>query len=129
MGNIQIIETPKGEKMVIMPWSEYQRLCGLVEDDDARDVREADTIMARVNAGKSSLIFHDAVKAIIIDGVHPLRAIREQKGLTAAALAKKAGLARTTITQIETGKRAGTVAAYAALARALGVSVESLLDV
>ena len=129
MDDIQIIETPKGEKLVIMPLSEYERLRDLSASEDADDVREAEAVMSRIKAGKARLIPHDIVKAIVVDGVHPVRAFREHKGFTAAALAKKAKLARTTITQIETGKRAGTVAAYAALAKALDASIESLLDV
>jgi DNA-binding XRE family transcriptional regulator len=128
MDNIQIIETPKGEKMAVIPLSEYTRLRHLAESEDARDVRDADTIMAGVRSGKTALIPHAVVKAIAVGGIHPIRAFREHKGWTAEALAKKAKLTRTTITQIETRQRTGTVAAYTAIAKALGMNVDPLLD-
>jgi DNA-binding XRE family transcriptional regulator len=128
MDNIQIIETPKGEKMAILPLRDYERLRHLAEDEDARDIRDADAIMAGIKSGKAKMIPHDVVKAIIVAGVHPIRAFRENKGWTAEMLAKKTRLGRTTITQIETRQRTGTIAAYMAIANALGASVDSLIE-
>jgi transcriptional regulator with XRE-family HTH domain len=47
--------------------------------------------------------------------------------MTAAALAKKAGIARPYLTQVETGKRDGTVATMRRIAKALGVSIDGLV--
>ncbi|MDR3425450.1 MAG: helix-turn-helix transcriptional regulator [Alphaproteobacteria bacterium] len=96
--------------------------------EDDRDIRRADAIIARVRSGKTALVPADVAHAIAVDGVHPVRAWRVYKGWTGGELAAKAKLTRTTISQIETGKRKGTVAAYKAIAKALGTSVTSLID-
>jgi DNA-binding XRE family transcriptional regulator len=94
---------------------------------DQRDVRRADAIKRRVHSGKSSLIPEAVVKAIAVKGVHPVRAWRDYRGWTSDVLARKARLARATVSQMETGRRKGTVAAYKAIAKALGIGIESLV--
>jgi len=129
MDNLQIIKIPKGGEMVLLPRKEYDRLVALAEEDeDDRDIRHADAVMARVKSGKTALIPAEVVHAIAVDDVHPVRAWRVYRGWTGAELADKAKLTRTTVSQIETGKRKGTVAAYKALAKALGTSLTSLID-
>ncbi len=57
---------------------------------------------------------------------HPVKTIREHRGLTQAQLAKDAGLSRPYLTEIETGKKDGSIRAMKALAEVLGVAVGSL---
>ena len=129
MDGLQIIHSPKGEEMVVLPRKEYDRLLALdEEDEDDRDIRRANAIMARVKSGKTSLIPAEVAHAIAVDGVHPVKAWREYRGWTGEELAKRAKLARTTISQMETGKRKGTVAVYQLLAKALGITTSSLID-
>ncbi len=99
------------------------------EDEDDRDIRRADAIMAEVKAGKTALIPAQVVESIVLKGMHPVRAWRLYRGWTGGVLAGKAKLTRTTISQIETGKRKGTIAVYKALAKALGTSFTSLVDI
>ena len=139
MDNPQIIRSPKGEEMVILSRADYDRLARLAADDDcedgddytpeedARDIAYARDQIAKIKAGKLQLVPASVVYATTIHGVHPVKAWREHRGWTGEQLAKKSKLARTTISQIESGKRKGTVAAYKALAKALGVTVTSLI--
>jgi DNA-binding XRE family transcriptional regulator len=128
MDNLQIIKSPQGEEMIILSRKEYERLRACAGNEDSRDIRRADAIMKRVKAGKTALIPEAVVKAITVKGVHPVRAWREYHGWTGEQLAKKSKLARTTISQIETGTRKGTVAAYKTIAKTLGIGVETLID-
>ena len=131
MNYVQIIDAPKKGKLAIIPLDEYKRLRALEkleEKEDERDIRVAKAIMARVKAGKEPLIPAEVVDMTVFGGMHHIRAWRKYRGLTAEKLAKKAKIARAYLTQIETGKRKGTVAVYRALAKALGVSVEHLID-
>jgi transcriptional regulator with XRE-family HTH domain len=57
-----------------------------------------------------------------------LRALREQRGLSLEAVARAAGMATSTLSRLETGKRRLAVDHLAPLARALGTSVDALLD-
>jgi transcriptional regulator with XRE-family HTH domain len=51
---------------------------------------------------------------------------REYREMTVAALARRAGLARPYLTQLETGKRAGTIETMRRVAKALDVSIDDL---
>lgn len=97
-------------------------------NEDAHDSAVAKAELDKIKSGKTTLVPHAVVVAIAVKGVHPIRAWRVQRGLTAEQLAKKAKLTRSTISQMETRKRKGTVAAYQAIAKALGIGVENLLD-
>jgi transcriptional regulator with XRE-family HTH domain len=56
-----------------------------------------------------------------------LRALREQRGLSLEAAASAAGMATSTLSRLETGKRRLAIDHLAPLARALGTSVDELL--
>jgi transcriptional regulator with XRE-family HTH domain len=56
-----------------------------------------------------------------------LRAIREDRGLTLETVATAAGMAASTLSRLETGKRRLAVDHLVPLARALGTSVDALL--
>ena len=127
MRNAQII-TEKGRKMALLPLAEYKRMLAIIETKaDAQDIQDAEHILARVKAGKEPLVPGVVVHAII-DGAHPVRAWRTHRGMTAAALAGKAGISRAYLTQIETRKRKGTTDIFRALAKALRTDVDSLLE-
>ncbi|MGK2958061.1 MAG: helix-turn-helix domain-containing protein [Acidimicrobiales bacterium] len=127
MRNAQII-TENGRKMAVLPLAEYKRMLAIIEaKEDAQDIRDAEHVLARVKAGKEPLVPGEVVRAII-GGAHPVRAWRAHRGLTAAALAEKVGIARAYLTQIETRKRKGTIDILRAVAKALHINVDSLLD-
>jgi transcriptional regulator with XRE-family HTH domain len=56
-----------------------------------------------------------------------LRSLREERGLSLDAVARAAGMAPSTLSRLETGKRRLAVDHLAPLARALGTSVDALL--
>ncbi len=58
-----------------------------------------------------------------------LRELRETRGLSQTALARKAGIPRATWTQLESGEANPTLAVLTAAATALGVRIEELLSV
>lgn len=127
MSNVQIV-TEKGRKMALMPFADYKRLLAVaVGREDERDIREAEAVMARVRAGHESLL-PSAVVDAILGGVNPVRAWRSHRGLTADALARKAGISRAYLTQIELGKRTGGVDVLGAIAMALGTGVDALIE-
>jgi DNA-binding XRE family transcriptional regulator len=122
--NQQIITTPKGERMVVLPEAEYVRLLEALEDiEDRNAVRQ---FKERLAAGDEELLSAAMVDAIL-EGESRVRVWREHRGLTAAALAKAAGIASPYLSQIETGKREGTVETYRKLAIALGITLDDLL--
>ena len=64
----------------------------------------------------------------MLDEESPIRVWREYRGLTGAKLAKQAGVAQSYISNIEKGKRAGSIKVLQAISKALGVDVDRLLQ-
>lgn len=122
------IITGKGRKMALLPLAGYKRMVAIIEEkEDARDIRDAKIIMARVKTGAEGTVPGDVVRAII-GGAHPVRAWRAHRGLTAAALAGQAGIARAYLSQIEGRKRKGTAGVLRALAKALQTEIDGLME-
>ena len=63
----------------------------------------------------------------IIDGENPVRVIREWRGITQAELARRSGLHRVQLHDIETGKSRGSVDTLKAIAVALDVSLDDVV--
>ncbi len=63
----------------------------------------------------------------ILDGENPLRVWREHRGLTVGELAERSGISRPYLSEIEIGRKDGTLRTMAALATALEVEIDDLL--
>lgn len=62
----------------------------------------------------------------LLDKESPLLVWREHRGLTVRALAEKAGVSPSLVSEIETGKKEGSIATLKALARALDLTLDDL---
>jgi DNA-binding Xre family transcriptional regulator len=60
-------------------------------------------------------------------GEHPIRVWRAQRKMSLTVLADRAGVARAYLSEIETGKKPGSVSALQKIARALGVDLDELV--
>jgi DNA-binding XRE family transcriptional regulator len=123
MSKPDVITTPSGDKMVILPLAEYERLVGAAED--LSDVRAYDRAKQRLAAGEDELIPAKFVDRML-DGENKLRVWREYRGLTVKGLAEAAGLAAAYISQIETGAREGTIETFKKIAAALRVDIDDI---
>lgn len=122
--NAQIIVTPTGERLAILPEADYLALVEAADDADDREaVRRFRAAVAR---DEEETLPSEMVERILA-GESPVRVWREHRGLTAQALADTAGLAQSYVSQIETGKRDGRIDTLVKLADALGVLVDDLL--
>ncbi len=65
----------------------------------------------------------------IAAGEHPLRVWRIRRNLTLSALAKRAGVGVGYLSEIETGKKPGSVRTFRELAKTLGVDIDDLVAV
>ena len=93
---------------------------GKVEDLD--DVAAYD----RAVASDDGTRYPAAVAHAMADGIHPVRAWREHRGMTQKALAVAAAVSKPFISQIEGCKREGSVGTLTKLAAALGVPLAAL---
>ncbi len=123
--NVQIITMPSGERMAIMPESEY--LVMLDDAEMAHDIAAIELFKQRLASGDEELIPAAVVNAIL-DGENAIRVWREHRGLSVKALAELAGVAPAYLSQIETGKREGTVSTLSKIAKALGVTIDDFVS-
>ena len=80
-----------------------------------------------VDAQEGAETFPAEVAERIFAGEQPLRVFRDHRGLTQAELAARSGVGQNVVSRIELGKKTGTVGTLAALAKALGVTVDDLI--
>ncbi len=121
---VQTLKTPTGDTLVVLPEADYLALISAAED--ARDMAAVDAFERRLALGEEELIPSEIANRIL-DGENRIRVWRDHRGLSAAALAEKAGLAQSYLSQIETGKRSGTIDTMKKLAEALGIGLDDLV--
>lgn len=95
--------------------------------EDAADALALADVRAREAAGNAEYVPVEIAERIFMVGEHPVRVWREYRGLSLGALAKEAGIAQSYVSEIEHGRKRGSVRALAALAKALRVEIEDLL--
>lgn len=127
----QIIETAGGEKLAVVPLAEYEAMAAAMPTasapgEDAADAAAARAAMAALAAGEDEILTPEMGRRLD-SGEHPLRVWREHRGLKLTALAKAAGISHAYLSQIEGGKREGTLAVMARLARELRIDLEDLV--
>lgn len=129
MSRVQIILTPGGERLAIMPADEYEALVrrAAAPDEDAADLARIDELLAANERGESRSLSLEGTKRILA-GENPVRVWREERGLTQKELADKAGVSGNHISMIELGQRTGKPATLKRLARALGADLDDLVS-
>lgn len=120
----QIIDTPEGGKLVVLPLAEYEKLRKAAQA--VTDVSAYDAAKRRLKTGEDELVPAEIANRLL-DGEHPLRVWRNHRGLTLAELADAAGISSPYLSQIENGNREGTISTMRALAEALGVDLDDLI--
>ena len=123
MSGPQIIRTPNGEELVVLPRAEYEALVERA-DHEAEDADDVAIYDARKAAGGG--VLPTEVSAAILRGESWLKAIRNWRGETQLHLSSKTGIGQGYLSDLESGRRAGTPETIAKLAQALSVPVEWL---
>ena len=114
--------TLAGEDYAIVPLAEYDALRNAV-NEDAMDA----AIMKRVLEDPEQELVPFTLVKRIADGEHPIRVWREYRGMKAGELATAAGIAKSYLSSIETGKKPGSVSAMKRIAIALDVTIDDLV--
>ena len=123
--NVQVIEKDGKPEWAIIPYETYIKL--VEEAEMLQDIRDYDTIKAAIESGEEELIPSEVVYAIL-DGENPIKVWREYRGLTQLQLAEAVGISASYLSQIETGKRAGSTEVLVAIAKALNVTLDDLVS-
>jgi len=96
--------------------------------EDLASVRAWNAYVAAVGRDAAITNSYTAAKAKrLLAGESPVRIWHEKRGMTQRALAAAAAIPSGYLSEIESGKKPGSVAAYRALAKTLAVSLEDLV--
>jgi DNA-binding XRE family transcriptional regulator len=127
MSKPQIIRTPGGEELVVLPKAEYEALLERAESDaeDEDDIAVYDARKAELAAG--GVVLPPEVSDSVLRGETRLKAVRAWRGETQSSLCARAGLGQGYLSDLENGRRAGTPETIAKLAQALDVPLDWLL--
>jgi len=106
-------------EMITIPRAEYERLLAAAED--LADIAAYDRAKAEPGDAMPGRFFDR-----ILAGENRLRVIREWRGLSGAELARLSGVNRVQISEIEAGRKRGSVVTVRRLADALGVGMEEV---
>jgi ribosome-binding protein aMBF1 (putative translation factor) len=127
--NVQFIRTPGGDDLAVLPRGEYDRLVTLAAE------AEEDTAASRVVRGSMRALkegrdvaLPKAVVDRLANGENVVRVVREWRDMLQGELAVAVGISQNYLSEVETGRRKGPADLQKKLARALGVSVDLLID-
>jgi DNA-binding XRE family transcriptional regulator len=120
MTKIQFIEQDGRRTFAVVPYALFERM--------ARDAEMAGDICAYREAKAADDGFRVPLPVMdrMLEGASALLAWREHLGMTQAALARKAGISVPYLSQLETGKRAGSLRVFRALGKALDVPPDAV---
>ncbi len=120
----QIVEIA-GQKIVMLPIEDYQRLVDIAED-------RAD-IAATVEAERRRQDGEEYVPVEVIDqlcaGINPVKVWRKYRNLNQKALGQMIGCSAAHVSQIENQEKGASATLWRKLADALDVSVDDLMPV
>ena len=114
--------TLAGEDYAVVPLAEYEALRNAV-NEDAMDA----AIMKRVLEDPDQEVVPFTLVRRIANGEHAVRVWREYRGMRAGELATAASIASSYLSDIENGKKPGSVNAMKSIAIALDVTIDDLI--
>jgi hypothetical protein len=125
----QIITSPKGEELVVIPRAEYEALVAAAEAaaEDGSDVAIYDARKAELAAGRDARLPPE-VSAAILRGDSLLKALRKWRNLRQLDLSEKTRLGQGYISDLESGRRKGTPETLSLIAKALEVDENWLAE-
>jgi DNA-binding XRE family transcriptional regulator len=115
--------TRSGKEYYLVPAydnEEMQEMLDLLYCQQAYDT-------SKVNGSDAEPTYPAELVFAIAEGKNPVFAYREHQALTQQQLADKAGVSRVMISEIESGKKDGSIKTIKALAKALNVDIDDLV--
>lgn len=118
----QVIRTAAGEELVVLSRAEYDDLIAraAAADEDDDDIAIYDARKAALAAGEDTAL-PAAVSVFMLKGDTLLRALRKWRGLSQIDLAERSGIGQGYLSDLESGRRAGSAETIEALVKALDV--------
>ena len=117
MAKPQIITSPSGEELVVLPRRDYE---------DLVDALAASEVEAALAAGHEGLLTAEETVALI-GAPTPLAFWRRKRGKTQSQLAAEIGVSPNFLSDLERGKAKGDLTLFGKLARRLALRIDDLL--
>ena len=121
--NVQIIKKDGYPQYVVLPIENYREIISLL--DDTEDCTAIDRALIEDKAGET--VPSETVNAIL-NGVPPLRAWRQCRGFTLESLAERVGVSKGYLSQIENGRKPGTLGILRRISIVLSVTIDDLVE-
>ena len=113
--------TLAGEEYVVVPRAEYDALRTAAQEE----ISDATLLMQVLKDPDEEWVPADVVRRIAA-GENPIRVWRTYRGMKAGELAVSAGVAASYLSDIENGKKPGSISALKRIAAALDVALDEL---
>ena len=88
---------------------------------------ELEDRLAASEAAEDARVPHEVALAII-DGASPIRAFRDHHGLTLRELSARSGVAASYLSEIEQGRKPGSIRALTRVSESFGITVDALVS-
>lgn len=122
--SIQIIKQGNTPEWAVVPYKTYREL--IEKAEMLQDIQDYDHAKASLESGAEELIPSELVYAIL-DGENPLKVWREYRRILQQELARMAEISVPYLSQLETGKRKGSLEVLTRLSQALQVTLEDII--
>ncbi|MEZ5890038.1 MAG: helix-turn-helix domain-containing protein [Xanthobacteraceae bacterium] len=115
--------------MAIMERAEYERLVALAAEAEENAGTARLVAQARKDVAEGAPLLPLEVADALADGENPIRVLREFRDFTQIELAARIGITQGYLSDLENGKRKGTLELHQKTAQALGVPLDLLAPV
>jgi len=123
--SVQVIKEGDQPRWAVVPYEEY---LDLVERADMlQDIQDYDNVKAALARGDEELIPVEVIDKLL-DGGNAIKVWREYRGLSQQALSEKAEISTPYLSQLETGRRKGSMAVLKKIADGLNISIELIFS-
>ncbi|WP_422460209.1 helix-turn-helix domain-containing protein [Endozoicomonas sp. ALB115] len=121
---VDILKHEGKPAFVVMPYDEYQAMLEKLEDlEDSDAVHE---FRAALRRGEEELIPAEVVNRLLTENT--VKVWREYRGMSQKSLAENTGISEAMISQIESGKKQGSLKTITKIAQALNLTVDDIID-
>ena len=123
--NVRFQKTPKGD-VAILPRKDYEALVAKAAEADENAGTARLVARARKEIAAGAPLLPKPVVDRLAKGENPVRVLREWRDMTQLSLSSKTNISQGHISDIESGRRTGTLATLRAIATALKVPLDLL---
>jgi predicted transcriptional regulator len=123
--SIQVIERNGKPEWAVVPYETYLQL--VEQAETLLDIRDYDSAKAALERGDEELIPSEVAYALL-DGQNPIKVWREYRGLKQLQLAEAGGISVPYLSQLESSKRKGSTRVLTAIAKAMKLSLNDIVN-